>query len=259
MLGRSFDGKHELKYAARRHTYELDGEPVPGVTTFIKASLPEGEAIVNWRARKAAEYISEYWRAAESEPSSAAIQKAIQGSLSSYKVALSAAGDIGTALHEYIQAYESAGSDKGHELVYRRFDGTGSPELQQARLAYTNYRATQPPLALIASERPVASVSCAYAGTFDRLHKREGRVVLSDFKTSRRAYFSHWVQLGAYSLAIREWLGVAVDELEILRFGKDGSFEALTETDPKGILKWEDQAKRCRETYEKLKSWEAVK
>lgn len=252
----SHDGQHTLEYNDKKHSYKLDGEKVPGVTTFIKASLPEGEGIIKWRTRRAAEYVAAWASKLESTPSSKETNAAVESSLGSYKTALQDAGAIGTALHEYIQAYEAAGTDNLRELVYRRSDGKGAHELQQARLAYTTYRATQPPLALLASERPVASVNGRFSGTFDRLHQREGRVVLSDFKTSRKARFSHWVQLAAYSLAIKEWMGVVVEELEILRFGKDGSFEALTERDSGVILKWQEQATRCRETYAALEQYE---
>lgn len=253
---RSFDNLHVLEYKAKRHTYTLDEEPVPGVTTFIKASLPEGEAIIQWRTQHACQAMAVWSKSLEYPPSSREENKAIRDSLLAYKAALSDAGNIGTALHEYIELYEAAGSDNERQSIVRRFDGEGAAELQRARFSYNTHRASQPPLALIFSEQSVASVTGQYAGTFDRLHKREGKVVLSDFKTSKRAYFSHWVQLGAYSLAIREWLGITVEELEILRFGKDGSFEALTETDSDAILGWEQQAIRCRQTFKQITDWE---
>ena len=49
-------------------------------------------------------------------------------------------------------------------------------------------------------------------------------------------------------------MGLKVKELEILRFGKDGEFEALTIAEPSAILELEAQFVRCRQTFTFLKS-----
>jgi hypothetical protein len=104
---------------------------------------------------------------------------------------------------------------------------------------------------LIASESLIASPTHLFCGKFDRLARRNGRLILDDFKTSNSIYLDHFIQLGAYSIAIREWLGMNVEGLEILRFGKDdGEFETLLIDDPKEIKMFEEQAIRCRQTYE---------
>jgi hypothetical protein len=65
-----------------------------------------------------------------------------------------------------------------------------------------------------------------------------------------------YVQLAAYATAIKEWMGLDVGGLEILRFGKeDGEFETLLIDDPIEIQRFKDQAIRCRETFEFTK-WE---
>lgn len=45
-----------LTFAARNHTYRLDGRPVPGVTTILNKGLPK-PAIPYWAARTVAEHV----------------------------------------------------------------------------------------------------------------------------------------------------------------------------------------------------------
>lgn len=87
-------------------------------------------------------------------------------------------------------------------------------------------------------EAPVYSVGMKYAGTFDILANINGKRYLLDLKTtnaSRKAplgvYAEYFLQLGAYSHAYSEESGNQVDELGIVRVGKDGKLHIVTTSD----------------------------
>lgn len=252
----SHDHAHTLEFNEATHRYKLDGRAVPGVTTFIKASLPEGEALINWRARQAAAFATSWYAGLEKHPTPAMVDTAVELSLTAYREKLSDAGNIGHALHALIELTERQGGFPPREVVQAhalRLPLASQDAFRLALRSYQDFMVVQPKLELLAAEGSVASVEHRFAGTFDRLHRVEGKIVLSDFKTSKGIYDSHLIQLGAYSLALREWHGVHVDTLEILRFGKDGSFTPLTISDSGAILELEQQAVRCRQTYEALR------
>lgn len=256
----SHDGAHSLEFNETTHRYKLDGLAVPGVTTLIKATLPEGEGLINWRARHAAQHVSDWWQSLEGYPDVEEVKATITRSLSAHRAALDSAGDIGSAVHDYIERYEGKGRGAAEKflasLVDSRLDRSGGlATVKKSLLAYSDYRNSGGKFKLVCSETPVASVHHAYAGKFDRLSLVKGKLVLSDFKTSKGIYFAHLVQLGAYSVAIKEWMGKSVEVFEILRFGKDGVFEPLTITSASDILELEEQAIRCRKTLAALKKY----
>lgn len=251
---RSHDKAHVLEFNEKNHRYKLDGAFVPGVTTLIKATLPEGEGLINWRVKQAVEYVHSKWRSLETMPESVSDWELEVGAkaLIAHRQKLDEAGNIGTALHNYIEAIEAGQTPPPHGLT-----GDLEAAFVKAVAAYNQYTHEHGPIKLLHAELGIASPTYKYAGKFDRLHEREGKVVLSDFKTSKAIYPSHLIQLGGYSLALREWMDVDVDELEILRFGKDGEFEPLTIADKSVILELEGQFVRCRQTFDFLKKYDS--
>lgn len=213
-----------------------------------------------WRSLRTAEALSSWWLTKRGDPSSEELATAHRSACFAYLSELDLAGRIGTAVHRYVELYDTNGpddADANREVLAASLDNAAAElSFRNCLGGFRQYCSERAPLHRLASEGMVASVAYQYAGTFDRLGARKGRIVLSDFKTSKGIYFSHLVQLGAYSLAIKEWLGIKVQEFEVLRFGKDGTFEPLTITGRRAILKWEQQAIRCRETYGNIKAFE---
>ena len=244
----SHDLAHTLEFNEGNHRYKLDGTYVPGVTTLIKATLPEGEGLIGWRVKQAIAYVHDRWNMLECAPEPGWREETDRNALVAHRQKLNEAGDIGSALHGYIEARE-AGLQPPQAVLTRE----AMAAFDKAVGAYEEYLKQHGPVKLVSSEQAIASVKHQYAGKFDRISKRAKHLVLSDFKTSKAIYPSQLIQLGGYSLAIREWMGLKVQELEILRFGKDGEFEALTIDDRPAILELEAQFVRCRQTFDFLK------
>ncbi len=263
----SADGLHTIEFNEASHRYKLDGKACCGVTTFLKGGLPTSQGLISWQKGQALESLFSNLTVPSAEadgwyPREAFWPVSTETKADLFKVAKAAdrakaqeAADIGSVIHDYCFLFETSGEVQ--PLLDRV---TALPKDPQTKILngisrFMDWRATAQD-ELVAAESLVASPTYMYCGKFDKLALRDGRLILSDYKTSKAIYMEMYVQLAAYRLAIKEWLGLDVGGLEILRFGKeDGAFETLLVDDPIEIQRFEDQAIRCRETFEFTK-WE---
>lgn len=249
VTSKSFDGKHECLFDEESHTYKLDGKPVPGTTTFNKEAYPESPQLVSWKVGQGATYAVEaLMEMARNNqiPDADSIKQIIKESKTAFRKFSQKAASIGTVLHDYAYCNEINKPFDDYELVRH-------PDAHKVLACVAKFKEWKEGNKdeLIASEVVVASAEHQFAGKFDRLSRRGGMVVLSDFKTSSGIFIDQWIQLATYRLAIKEWMNVEVDALEILRFGKtDAEFETKIVTDKEEIAKYTEQALRNRETYD---------
>jgi hypothetical protein len=179
---------YRLEPTAEQKAAGKKGDRVPGVTT-ITGRFKEAGGLIHW-----------------------AWQCGIDGI--DYKAEKGAAADVGTMAHGKIDAYI-------HGLpapIYTAPD----EQIARADLAFDAFLewATQVGLEVIETETALISVQHRYGGTFDALAKVAGRVVLLDWKSSKRVYSDYIVQLAAYRNLLRE-RGTSVDEAQLLHFGKE--------------------------------------
>lgn len=257
---KSWDGKHTIEFNEGSHRYKLDGKAAVGTTTFIKSSYPTSMGLISWMKGITAEALfsaltvpgdggymprADFWPIHE-ETKKELIKVA---KIADRSVAQEAA-DIGTICHGFAELH-SLGKVYEAAALLDRVRGAASWPLivgcVQKYLAWSEANRSE----LMAAEGLVASAEFLFCGKFDRLDRVNGKVILRDYKTSKDIFLEQFIQLGAYSLAIKEWTGIDVDGLEVLRFGKDdGAFETLLIDDPEEVMQFQAQAIRCRETYE---------
>lgn len=262
LSGKSADGLHEIVFNEASHRYKLDGKACVGVTTFIKGGYPTSQGLISWQKGQALESL---WNAVVNQEIDLATKDELFKAAKAADRAVSQeAADIGTLVHEYCYLNDTTGVP--NELL----ETIGTLAVKDKILAgIEKYKAwkVQNEDVLIAAEQLIASPRHLFCGKFDRLGRRNKRLILSDYKTSKDIYLDQFIQLGAYSLALQEWTGLKADGLEVLRFGKDDEeFETLLIDDPNEILMFQAQAIRCRQTHEfrKLESdkrwkWEGAK
>jgi hypothetical protein len=196
----SKDGLHRLEFDDVLHKYWLDGQPVPGATA-VGSAYPKGEGLIKWMIKQG---IEEY----ES------------------KTKLKKAGEIGTVLHAFAEAYE-----KGQEFDYAKVEQHEyRDEIERVIGAFKVYKSQNQDKILLAEEI-IASPDLRAAGKFDILSERGDKLVLKDYKTGKSIYVSALLQVGGgYRRMLREWLGVQPQMIEIVKFPKDakGELEVLT-------------------------------
>lgn len=247
--------EHVLHFDEEAHVYSLDESIVPGVTGFVKGGLPTSFFLTSWMIGKGAEYAFD--QAQKLNGSCTGIQKKeiLKAAKTAYRKDASTAAGIGSLIHDYAYYTELNNYEKASEILAK-----ARPEdLAKVMNGINKFKEwkAQNNDEIIATETIVASPKHSFAGKFDRLAKRGDRIVLSDFKTSRGIFTDFYVQLGAYAVAIKEWMDIEVTDVEILRFGKEkGEFEVRGFSKKADIKRFKDQAIRCRETHEFLQKME---
>jgi hypothetical protein len=167
-----------------------------------------------------------------------------------YKKEAEEAAGIGSIVHDYAYLTETGKQSEATEMLVKQYKSPNWEKISNGVNKFIAWKKENED-ELVDSEQIVASVVHHFGGKFDRLARRDGVLILSDFKTSNGIYPDQFIQLAAYRIAIKEWMGLDVKMLEILRFGKeDGEFHTLLIDDEAEIDELTNQAIRCRQTYE---------
>lgn len=148
--------------------------------------------------------------------------------------------DVGTMTHTLVEAFL-----RGVEVPRSDFVDEEVPETAEnwkmAQKALESFKIWWNSLEskeIIGLEQPVYSRSMRYAGTYDLMAKINGKTYMLDIKTtnaSKKAplgiYAEYFLQLGAYSHAVKEETGRVSDDVGIIRVGKDGRLFIATAKD----------------------------
>jgi hypothetical protein len=187
----------------RGHSYLLDGEKAPGVTTVLDKGVPK-PALIDWAARQAADYAINHW----DELTGLQLSERHEAIRGARWTTLKAAGERGREVHTLGHRY-LAGEDvtppeelAGFLDAYVRFVDEWRLEEQAIEVAVF-HRAD-----------PDAGRPFAYGGRFDLLGRLADQALwLLDFKTSLRGVFMEYaLQLAAYRYADFYVLDGEVDE-----------------------------------------------
>jgi hypothetical protein len=208
VLIKSEKNGHTLEHDEEQHTYFLDNKPLVGVTTIISQGYPKSQRIVDWQVKKGAEWAIQQVGKME-------LLEILKAAPTAYKIELDEAAGIGTIVHDLAYNYtkfakcgvEQHKLHPKYDIIVRCFEQF---------MEWTNTASDE----IVALEELVCSPSLTFAGRFDRLSKRNGVITLSDYKTSSGFYISQFIQLAAYAIAIEEWMGIEVEDIEIVRFDK---------------------------------------
>ena len=148
-------------------------------------------------------------------------------------------GTQGVDIEDVRRETASAGT-LAHEAIAAELGGPSvdadyytATEQDGARAAIIQWRAwrAEHEVQPVLIEQPLVSEQLGYGGTPDVCAYVDGRLEVIDFKTSRRVYDNHVVQLAAYWNLLRE-NGYEVQALRVLAFPRDGSeWSERVETD----------------------------
>lgn len=149
--------------------------------------------------------------------------------------------DIGTLTHRAVELFLK-GSEQPFEEALKEADPDIPDDFvkdaQRALKSFVDWWKSLDNAKVIETERPIYSRSLRFSGTFDLLASINGKTYMLDVKTTNAGkeaplgiYPEMFIQLGAYSYAIREETGIHIDDCGILRLGKDGKLHIATASD----------------------------
>ena len=196
-----------LEYDHAAHSYVVEEEKVPNVTTLIDGVFPK--YLTEWAARCGADY----WKTHSDE-----VEDMYHGIIRAHKDVSGAARDIGHETHYWLEEYINSSIKNPNEVDWKL--GALSDKAKNAVQAFIKWEASHD-IVWMGSEKKVYSKDYGYAGTVDAIAMINGKYCIVDFKTSAKIYKEAYVQLSAYAQAVEEIHGKPVDLAVVLRLDKE--------------------------------------
>ncbi len=164
--------------------YKVNGKKVPSTTTVL-GRFKDATGLIIW-----------------------ANNLGLEGK--SYFDELKKAGDIGTSFHDLAEIYIKGGEPPIAD----------DPIVHKVFLIFKEWWDSYE-CEIIFTEKNYNNENLLIGGCPDLFVKKDGKNILIDFKTSKKIYGDHLIQLSAYSKLIRDGDNIEVDEAIIYRFPKD--------------------------------------
>lgn len=246
-----------------KHEYRLHNRKIPGVTTILgvldKPALPWWgmtigvQGVLGLVREGLVSRVEDYLVDPDTGLvlDAAAVVKLLTKHKLTVNHVLKDAGKRGTAAHNAAERYVKFGeTPRIGEL----------PEEAKPYVRSVADFLTSVPLEHLGSEVMVWSEANWYAGTFDTLGRdAKGRLGLLDYKTSKRAYDSHLLQLCAYEGARRELKLDPVDFVAVVHLSDEGVFDPERhwfEVTGKEIARTIEDFHSIKQTYDRMKARE---
>ena len=193
--------------------YKIDGKRIPSVTT-INGRFKSADSLIHW-----------------------AWQCGIDGL--NYREEKNKAGAIGTDLHNLAEEYIKGNEPKVSQdpIVHSCF--------QQFLEWWNNFECD-----VVWTEKTYTNKKLLVGGCPDLLVKKDNKYILIDFKTSKKIYGDHLIQLGAYSQLIKLEDNISVDEAIVIRFPKDDDKTEIKKFTKKDLALGVKQFRKYRQCYE---------
>ncbi len=176
--------------------YKVDGKRVPGVTTIV-GRFKDAGALIHW-----------------------AWQCGVDGK--DYKKERDSAASAGNLAHDMIHNW-TLGLPPFPELEREHT----VEQIQQAKGAFRNFKqwAQTVDMTVIRAEEPLTSVAHRYGGTPDAVVKCAEGPMLLDYKTGKdtRIFVETWLQLGGYSVLLRECLDIDCQGAHVVKLSREGA------------------------------------
>ncbi|MGI5485191.1 hypothetical protein [Microtetraspora malaysiensis] len=178
-------GETKRRNHGRGHSYLLDGEKVPGVTTLINNGFPK-TALINWAARTVAGHAVDHWDELAERP----VSERLRTLEKAHTAVRDAAGVRGTRVHRLAEPLSL-----GEEVEVPE-ELAGHVE---ACVKFLDDWDVRP----VIVERPVFSRRHRYGGSPDLVARlRDGKTWLLDWKTNNKGPYGDMAfQLAAYRYA----------------------------------------------------------
>lgn len=211
----------KIDFNPKKHTYTINGEVYPSVTTIL-GIIDKSGPLINWAAKVTAEYIHNNFKEKDGkifigdmELNTANAGKLLSRAKKEHNIIKTEAGDIGTHAHAEIEKIIKAAKVPTESVLCAMEPQIANPVRAYLKWAEENH--FQP----MHSEQRVCLLKHKVAGTIDCVGTLDGKLTLVDFKTSKAIYPEMKLQVAAYTKAWEETFGKKIEQVRILRIGKD--------------------------------------
>lgn len=235
-----YGGRVTVDLNPRNHRYYVsDTKAAPdGVTTLCNGTIPKFQ-LIDWAGRVCAQAVRDGCLKVLEEtgmfPEQSAFLSICAEAENAHNAIKEAAGDSGGAVHDLIEMFlkgEVVVADdvfhfispvaraKAAKIPVTEYVKTLSEDAQRGFTAFLDWH-RQTDVEILKVERLVYSEKYFYCGKTDFVGRRNGKLLIGDFKTGNSAgYESEWYQLAAYALAIEEETGDKIEQGLIVHLDK---------------------------------------
>jgi len=240
----------DLVVEGKAHLYDVTAENVtvryPGVTGFL--SVINKPALVPWAKKEALSSVEsallkrldgkDITKIILNKPWIETVIKEAKKRPDQIK---NQAADLGTQAHAFI------------DLIIHGKEPDSVPEAIEGPVQSFRDWWMKSGIELVAGDTKVASIEHGYGGSLDALGRRNGKLIILDWKTSSGIWTEYALQVAAYAQAFRETFALPVEEAIIVRFGKKPpiDFEAKELFDINHSLQAFLAAKSLKESLDK--------
>ncbi len=225
-----YKGKVILKFDEKKHIYTVNDKIVYGVTSIT--GMISKPVLINWVVKLTKEKVySEAVRLGGNDFVKNLKEVLLTAGKEHYSVSKEAR-ELGIRNHDKAEKWLAEGTDQNaliREMM--QIENTEERLSCSTLLEFFNTYELEP----IELEGKIYSKEHEYAGTLDYYGKINKKLTVMDYKTSKAIYSDYVLQLAAYAQAKTEE-GFQVDQIMIVRLGKDGVLEVKIEKDWKKYL-----------------------
>lgn len=202
-----YNGKVTILFDRERHRFfDVDGRSIKGVTRYT--GVLDKPALIPWAVKMMGIHLYKNWDIAK------------------VKTEAEKASLIETAKREFRRIKEEA-AEKGKEAHSWAEDWSKGkkpkmptdPEVRNAVIAFLDW-IKQSGIKITSSERFIYSKKYDYAGIMDWEGKKNGSLIIGDYKTTNGIYDEMRFQVALYWNAREEETGKKYEEGHIIQFGK---------------------------------------
>lgn len=208
-----YDGKINLEFNSRYHTYTVNEKVVYGTTSIINVlSKP---ALMFWAVNQSIDFMRTNLRPGKSLDE-IQIKDLLENAKRAHTIKKNRSADTGTMIHEWVEKFLKAGLT-GKPLPKKPVN----KEMKNAIDGFIKW-IKENDVKFLASEQKIYSKKYRYAGTLDIEALVNGKRTIIDIKTSKAIYPEMLLQASAYLKAREEETGKKYDGgVIILRLSKE--------------------------------------
>ena len=209
----------KIEFNEENHEYfiQKNGQKiqVPGTTT-ITGVIDKSAPLMWWAVNCARDYILDHLEPGE-PLDELEIEQLAKNARLAHRNASDKAKNLGTLVHEWIEAYIKAQLNGGPEPEWPVNEAAHEPIIE-----FLDWE-ERSEVVWGSSEVLVYNNDAKYAGTFDALAKVNGQITIIDFKTASGIYGTHKMQTAAYLKAEENYRRRLIDGFIVLRIPKDAT------------------------------------
>lgn len=210
-----YGGRVTVDLNPRNHRYYVSNTKAApdGVTTLCSGTIPAFQ-LIDWAGRTCAQAVrDECLRVLEETgmfPEQSAFLAICEQSETAHNRIRDAAGDTGSSVHDLIEMH----------LKGKPYEPPSDETVQRGLTAFLKWL-EQTDIEIIEVERLIFSEQYFYCGKTDIVGRRNGKILIGDFKTGNSAgYEKEWYQLAGYAVAVEEETGDKIEEGLIVHIDK---------------------------------------